>query len=511
VKSLLALCAAACCAAPLAAPAAALAGDKRSDDVAAIADLIDRHVAADLKANQVRPADVCSDATFLRRVYLDLTGCIPPINKVRDFLDDTDPHKRGKLVRSLLESKEYARFSAAVWYQTLIPPSSNPLGFRGSFATPLESWLAENIKDNTPYDKMVAQLIVALGTPADRTGANEFVTAAESKPENVAAATARVFLGVKIECAHCHDHPFAKWKKQQFWEQAAFFSGLNPPSSGAPAIAIPGGNKTVAARFLDGTDPNWKQGDDPRRLLADWMVRADNQYFAPAAVNRVWARFMGFGLVDPVDEFGENNPASHPKLLEELSKHFAATGFDQRLLVEGILNSRTYQLESRQTDESQADLRRYGRRAVRGLMPEQVFDSMAVVSDGGVIRQPGTTPTGQTSRVEFLQRFPLADHPAESQTSVLQSLYRMNGPLVTVATRPETNPALKHLADRAADNPERCVDELYLLALSRRPDAGERDRMVKYLKSGGPDGDPRKALGDVLWVLLNSSEFYLYH
>src|SRR5262249_23332395 len=188
------------------------------------------------------------------------------------------------------------------------------------------------------------------------------------------------------------------------------------------------------------------------------------------------------------------NLPSHPGLLDELSRAFVRSGYDQRLLIEGILNSKTYQLSSVRSDASQADPRRYGCRAVRGLMPEQIFDSLVVVSEGGVARAPAAPQPGmpqQDARSEFLQRFPAPDRPTEAPTSIRQSLYLMNGPLVRAATRPATNRLLKLLGDRVADDPERCVEELYLLTLSRRPDARERARLVKYLKSG----DPRKALG----------------
>src|SRR5262249_8449602 len=151
-----------------------------------------------------------------------------------------------------------------------------------------------------------------------------------------------LFLGVKIECAQCHDHPFASYTREQFWQQAAFFTPPAAAVAGKPSVDIPGGKKKAEARFLDGSDPKWAPGADHRRLLADWVVRPDNPYFARAAVNRIWARFLGLGLVDPVDEFGEKNLPSHPGLLDELSRAFVRSGYDQRLLIEGILNSKTY-------------------------------------------------------------------------------------------------------------------------------------------------------------------------
>jgi hypothetical protein len=359
---------------------------------------------------------------------------------------------------------------------------------------------------------MVRQVIEGVSEPGQPL-ADEFAIAADNKPETLAAWTARQFLGIKLDCAQCHKHPFASYSREQFWQQAAFFATLGPTRSERPMITIPDTTTRVEARFLDGSEPQWKEGDNPRRLLADWIVRPDNPDFGRTAVNRLWARFMGIGLVDPVDDFGPHNPPSHPKLLEELAKQFSKSGFDQRLLIEGILNSTTYQRDSVQADGSQADLRQFGRRAIHGLMPEQIFDSLVIVSDGGVLVAPSDRDEARQTadaRSDFLQRFSESARPTESSTSLLQTLYSMNGPLVTAATRPVTNPVLRTLNKKVAEKPDRCIEELYLLALSRRPSAEERKRMAGHVNTGRSTADKEKALADILWVLLNSAEFNLY-
>src|SRR5262249_43756665 len=235
-----------------------------------------------------------------------------------------------------------------------------------------------------------------------------FFAANENKPENLAGSTARMFLGVKIECAQCHKHPFASWTRQQFWEFAAFWTNLpngaaqpvevdedgNPrpikqlPPSTEPQIQIPKTDQIVKAKYLDGRSPQWKQGMDARKVLADWIVSPENPYFARVAVNQVWYYFFGAGLVDPIDDFGKHNPASHPDLLDELADQFAKNGYDLKYLMRAIVNSRAYQLSSeplpvakKQQDDEPDGPRLFARMHLRALSGEQLFDSLAEVME----------------------------------------------------------------------------------------------------------------------------------
>jgi hypothetical protein len=343
--------------APADTPAPDATGQAR--DAVALAQRIDQLIEAGYKAHSVKPAPLADDAEFLRRVYLDLTGRIPPVIEVHRFLNSKDPDKRRALVDRLLDGPTYVNHFANVLRATVLPPSNNQQA--QAFSQQIELYLRGRLREDMPYDKMVRDLLTAgfANDPNVRqpfnVNANVFFQANEFKPENLAASTSRLFMGVKLECAQCHDHPFAKWSKKQFWELAAFFTefqqGQQPrrpvpmqPQQPArpikPEIKIPNTDKIVAARFLDGAQPNFQPGTSPRVTLAAWITAADNPYFARAAANRFWSHFFGTGLIDPVDEmFSEENPPSHPELLDELAAGFAKHNFDVKFLIRAICAS----------------------------------------------------------------------------------------------------------------------------------------------------------------------------
>jgi len=300
------------------------------------------------KQAQVAPAAPASDAEFLRRVMLDLAGKIPTVSEVRRFVADQSTDKRQRKVDELLESPRYIVHFSAVWRGELLPEvmADPTLQFlRPAF----DAWLRDRLVDNTPYSDIARQLITwpvptqtVMANPVD--AGNEvtplaFYQAKSNKPENLAGGLARVFLGVRIECAQCHDHPFDAWKQEQFWSLAAFFAEVEPPAPNVQnvvslltgqgkqprrSLTIPVKGTVVEACFLDGQRPDWSTPADPRQKLADWVLHENNPYFARAAVNRIWGRLMGRGLVDPVDDFSADNAPSHPELLDELATAFRA-------------------------------------------------------------------------------------------------------------------------------------------------------------------------------------------
>lgn len=516
--------------------------DPAGRDVQALAAKIDEHIAARWAASHVKPAEPASDAEFLRRAYLDLAGRIPRVAEVRDFLDDTSPDKRLRVVEQLLDGPQYIGNFTSVWRAVLLPQNNNQQ--LQLFSQQLENWLLKKMRENTPYDQVVRELLTAstnstgpagFGGAAARSaglpdvGAFAFYQANEMKPENLAASTSRVFLGVKLECAQCHDHPFAPWKRKQFWEYAAFFSGVAAPGNNPRAaptetpnrrqIDIPGTDKTVEARFLTGEEPKWRDGVSTRTTLAEWVTSADNPYFARATVNRVWAHLFGVGIIDPVEEPGDDNPPSHPELLDLLAREFIAHKFDLKFLIEAITASHAYQLTSAVSEPSQLDPRLFARMSLKGLTGEQFFDSIALAT--GFVDQGPVLPRGAVvlnrgtpTRQEFLAKF---GNPSmrrtEFTTSILQALALMNGNFVADATSADLQRSvtLSGLLDAPfMDNGQR-IETLFLATLSRPPSGDEKDRFVKYVERGGPAGDPKKALGDVFWALLNSSEFILNH
>ncbi len=308
----------------------------------------------------------------------------------------------GPRVERLLDSPGYVTHFTNAW-EALLVPENNGQNRRLIFFMPaFEAWLRRQFADNVPYSKMVHELLTypIAGDGQDyfqrvRSGERTdpsplaFFMAKESKPEELAAATARLFLGVKLECAQCHDHPFAKWTREQFWETAAFFAGLQRDNNNGfvreltdrREMAIPNTSKVVQASFLDGTEPRWKYKVGPRVTFADWVTSRENPFFARAAANRMWAHFFGIGIVDPVDDLGDPKAEpSHPELLTELAKQFADHGFDLKYLIRAIVLSKTYQLSSLQSDPSQDEVRLFGRMAVKGMTAEQLFDSVSMAT-----------------------------------------------------------------------------------------------------------------------------------
>jgi len=499
-----------------------------------LADRIDALIDASLREREIKPAPHADDAEFLRRLSLDVGGRIPSVMDARLFFGDKAADKRRKVVDRLLESPLYSTHFAAVWRSLMVPDSNNQ--FLQGTGPQLEAWLKNRLRENTHYDTLVREIITApvvgnRATMGVRGGNAEptplpFFQAQEMKPENLAAATSRLFLGVKLECAQCHNHPFAPWKREQFWEYAAFFSGIQtPPGQGGfvatadtsdrHEIKITGTDKVVQARFLDKSEPKWQPNAATRQTLADWVTSADNPYFARAAANRLWAHFFGLGIIDPVDEESKDNRPSHPELLNELARQFALHQFDMKYLIRAIAYSKTYQRSSAAESADVVEARFFGRMSIKGLTAEQLYDSIVEATrykeSGGIDpRQFGGLGAGP--RAEFLSRFSNhSDKRTEFQTSILQALALMNGKFVADATSVQNSVTLAGVIDAPWMKTADKVETLYLSALSRRPRPEESERLVKYVERGGPSGDKDKALADVFWVLLNSSEFILNH
>jgi hypothetical protein len=499
-----------------------------------LAEKIDALLAAGWATEGVVPAAVADDAEFLRRVSLDLIGRIPTVHEARTFLADKSAGKRARLVESLLASPGFANHFAAVYRDAILPEAGGNIQIR-FLAGNFEAWLRQKFAANTPYDKLVTELLTAssarqgqpqqFGNPQANPLA--FYTAAENKPENLAAATSRLFLGVKLECAQCHNHPFAKWKQEQFWNLAAFFAGLQQQGQRGFAgqvidgadkreITIPGKEKTVPTLFLDGSKPVYKTGTSTRAVLAEWITAADNPFFAKAAVNRLWAHFFGVGFVEPIDEMGDENRPARPELLNELSRQFIAAGYDVKFLIRAITGSRAYQLTSAASHASQEEPQAFARMSLKGMSAEQLFDSLTIATgwrDGTPVNQRQFAAFGGGNiRADFLARFSNAgDKRTEYQTSILQALSLMNGRFTADVTDIEKSMTLAAIVDAPFLNTAGRVEALYLATLSRAPRAEELRRLTAYVDAGGPRKDSKAALADVFWALLNSSEFFLNH
>ncbi len=526
----------------LALPAIAAEGSKppaepkSSREARALAARIDRMVAEKWAEAKLTPAGPADDGEYLRRVTLDLVGKIPAASEAREFLDDPAPDKRSRLVDRLLAGPSYTARATELWRQLLLPEADTET--QAQFAAPaFEAWLRKKVVEDAGYDKMVRELLTAkLGARnTTQNGANAgggradpspagFFIAKEGKPENLAAGTSRVFLGVRLECAQCHNHPFAKWKREEFWGLAAFFAGVSKqgPDDGFGAIrevanrrelAIPGTEKVVKAAFLDGGPIAWKAKAEPREVLADWVTSPRNPFFARAAVNRAWARFFGTGLVDPVDDMGGDASCSHPELLDLLAAEFIAHDFELKYLIRAIAGTRAYGLTSALDRPEPSAPALFSGMPVRGLSAGQLYSSLAQAT--GLREGRGGMYPGQDGggRGRFLELFANREEkPTEAQTSILQALTLMNGGLVAGATSLGAGDTLASVAEAPYLDTAGRIEELYLAALTRKPRAEETAALVAYVDKPGASAEARTAaLGDVFWAILNGPEFKHNH
>jgi hypothetical protein len=493
-------------------------------DPTELAASIDRRLQARFQAEKVQPAPPATDAEFLRRAYLDITGRIPRPAEVHRFLADSSTDKRRRLIDRLLADPRYPVHFANVWRAELLPEAGSNRE-AALFQPGFENWLRQRFRAGVRYDQLVRELLTtpisaAGGDPEpvlrdpERPNPLAFFAAKEARPENLAAAVTRTFLGIRLECAQCHDHPFAKWKQSQFWSQAAFFAGLRRQGNGlfAPlteAAAVreltpPGGRKVRKAEFLDGKLPPLDRDRPGRALLAEWITAADNPYFARAAVNRLWGHFFGAGLVDPVDDFRDDNPPSDSDLLDNLARAFVASGYDMAYLIRGICLSQAYQRTSARTHPSQDGCRLPARMAVRALTGEQFFDSVALATGYRDEQDRGR------ARRQFLTRFALVGQAGEPETSVQQALTLLNGNFVAWATDPDRCPTLLAITQLPGLDLGQRIEALYLATLSRKPETAERERLERHIRRVSPNREAER-LADVFWMLLNSAEFRMNH
>ncbi len=495
--------------------------------VAALAARIDQQLATAWPGD-FHPAPLADDAEFFRRVHLDLTGRIPSIVEIRDFLDDTRPEKRRLWIERILQSDRddpgyrdaYSAHFATVWRTWLLPQSGQQFAVQ---PMSFQLWLRQRFQSNLGYDQIVRELLSldpippnGSGRPYDGSPAS-FYLANDLQPETLAASTARLFLGIKLECAQCHAHPFAKWTREQFWEYAAFFTDVPRSARTNPAskldlhdgIKIMGTDKVAKARFLDGVAPKWKNGKT-RPTLADWMTAADNPYFARAVLNRLWSYFFGVGLMEQLDSPPDEQNPIHTALLEELGRAFVASKYDLKFMIRVLVSTQAYQRTSRVTPESSSSQKLFGRMPLRGLSPEQLFDSLAVAtecSETAPVEQDQLFLGAPSSpRAQFVAKFPNQELRTEYQMSILQALYLMNNEFITRQTSAAKNQTLATLAEQQTSSASK-VEALYLVVLSRKPSPDESKRFAAYIDTG----DPKSTLADVFWILLNSPEFILNH
>ncbi|MGE3807729.1 MAG: DUF1549 domain-containing protein, partial [Gemmataceae bacterium] len=362
----------------------ALAGPK---DAAALARIIDKGIDQQLQAANVQASPQADDAEFLRRVYIDLTGVIPPADKAAAFLDSTDPNKREKLIDELLADPKYGTHLADIWVNMMFPRESNN---RRITPEPLHKWMAEEFNKNTAWNKLVSDLVTAEGNQSKNGAVTYFL--ANATVDKVTDSVSRLFLGVQLQCAQCHNHPFTSWKRNEYWGMAAFFAKVRPDrarrgatdlgvteAGNGKGVRLPESAKVVPAKFLQGEEPKLDTKDPYRPVFATWMTAGQNPFFAKAMVNRTWGHFFGRGFVNPIDDMHEGNIPSHPELLKEMTARFVESDFDLKNLAKAICMSKAYQRTSKPTVSNADDEKLFSHMNLKPLSPEELYDALTAV------------------------------------------------------------------------------------------------------------------------------------
>ncbi len=490
---------------------------------------LDRHIDAKLKEQDIKPSRKSSDAEFLRRVHLDLTGKIPTVETVVSFLEDGSKDKREKKIDELIGSELYLDYWTRLWANWLIGRDDTDREQRAG----LERWIHESLAQNMPYNQFVTALITAEGS-MEENGAGNYLLRYDLSPVDLAAYTSRLFLGLPMQCAQCHDHKTEVWYQEDFYGLAAFFANirleeiyekdedggervveriLKNVSKGS--VYIPETHERIPPSFLNGKQCT-TQPTKQRYALSEWMTAKDNPYFCHAIVNRIWAHFMGTGFVEPLDGFGEEYPPSHPELLDWLAEDFMIHGYDLRYLMRIILNTKAYQRTSETNKSNQYDDHYYSHAYVKPLTAEQFFYSM--LESTGFERLQKRRDRGQLESMKrrYLERFLFLIDNGEMEEieafngTVPQALMMINGSLVNDSGYHKARGGLLHHILKTQRTKRARLDQIYLTILSRYPRTAERTYFDRYLRSSLYRNDAL-AYEDLYWALLNSAEFALNH
>ena len=487
---------------------------------------IDEHIDAKLERLKIQPAAAAEDAVFVRRVYLDLAGIPPTPEEARAFLNDPAParSKRERLIGELMERKEFIDHWSLKWGD-LLQSNRKHLGEKGTWA--FRQWIRDSLAANTPYDQMVRELITSKGSTYQNPAANFFRV--NDNPKVAMENTTQLFLGVRMVCAQCHDHPFEKWTQNQYYQLSAFFAavGLKPGFDSEEEIVYlkrdsydvkhPKNNRAVAPQYLvasAGTPPIAAFGDR-REALAEWLTSEKNPFFARAIVNRLWSYFFGRGIIDPVDDIRASNPPVNEALLEALADDFVKNNFDLQHVIRTIVNSRTYQAGIETNKWNENDTTNFSHFVPRRLTAESILDAITIAT-GSRPDFPEVPPDFTAQELPgphvgeggFLDMFgrPERESSCEcerrAEMSLPQAMNLVNGPTLAEAIADPKGRVAKAILSGKTNR--EVVEDLYLAALSRLPTAVEMDNALTYLNKG-PSRTARTQ--DLLWALVNSNAF----
>jgi len=483
---------------------------------------IDEVLNKGLSKEKVTPSPRTTDEEFLRRVYLDITGQIPSPEQALAFLDSKDETKRAKLVEELLASPQFGERLADIWQALLVERNSDNRQL-AQYLPNLRKWLTEQFNANKPWDKIVSDILTASGDVTENGAAVFFL--ANPTADKMTDTTTRMFLGVQLQCAQCHNHPFTDYKQDEYWGMAAFFlktraqgnvkaaakenKGIvisETPAAKGKKTGLPESAKILPPKFLQDVAPTIASNAPHRPVLAQWLTSKSNPFFARAMVNRLWGQYFGRGLVNPVDDMHDANPATHPELLSDLASQFIAHDFDIKYVVRAIVLSEAYQRSSRPANNADVEPEMYARMAVKPLSPEQLYDALTKVlgnaNKADRTKNKAALKGPSTAREQFVTFFGIEDgaDPTEYAAGIPQVLRLMNSPQFNTL-------AAASRITAGAKTPAESLEKLYLTVLSRRPSQDEAERVLKYLKESKEPA--RESWAGVLWALLNSSEFAL--
>jgi hypothetical protein len=487
---------------------------------------IDKLVQEKWQRLRLVPSPVADDSTFIRRAFLDCIGTLPTAEESREFLADRDPKKREKLVDRLLSRNEYADYWAIKWGDLLRNKRRNGKeAQRGTFA--FHAWIRNALATNMPYDQFVRNIIAAQGTVDQHPPVIWYREVRNLVHQT--NDTAQLFLGTRINCAQCHHHPYEKWSQDDYYQLQAFFARMgrkSGESAAEPAIFVradgavrnPATGKVVEPRGLDGPAVTISEDEDPRQKLVDWMVQADNPMFSRAISNRIWAHFMGRGLVEPIDDMRVTNPPSNPALLDALARDLVEHKFDVKHLIRTIMTSSTYQLSAEPLPDNEQDEQNYARAYPKRIIAEVLLDAMSLVT--GTQENFGGLPQG-TRAIQlpdesvgsyFLDVFgrPTRETPCEcerpKEANLAQTLHLLNSGELQQKIVAGQGRIARLMKEKRPDS--EIVDDVYLAAFSRLPTEKERTTVLDYVAK---QTDKKAAWEDLVWAVLNSKEFLFNH
>lgn len=491
------------------------------------ANYIDQFVNAKLNKLRIKPSDVCSDEVFLRRVSIDIVGKLPTVEQYEKFVNDPDPYKREKLVDELLASKEFVEMWVMKWAELLqIRQVNNQVSRKAVFL--YFNWLKEQIANDVPMDQIVQKLLASKGGTFANPPANYYMV--ERDKLKVAENVAQVFMGMRIQCAQCHNHPFDRWTMDDYYGFVSFFSQVGRKQGEDPAESIifdahggevkhPVSGKPLPPKFLGGAVPEL-QNRDRREVLAEWLASPENPYFARNLSNLVWDHFFGMGIIDPVDDVRISNPASNPELLDALSQHLVDYKYDFKKLVRDICLSQTYQRSTRSNKSNELDNQNFSHALVRRIRAEVFIDCLTQVT-GGNMKYSGL-PLGSRAveiadgRVSnyFLTTFGRATRETvcscevKMEPNLSQALHLLNGDS-TNRFIDQGKVVPKMLNEKKS--PEEIINTLYIMCLTRKPTDEEKKFLLDKVSKVEKQKEKEEILEDLFWSLLNSKEFMFNH